>query len=360
MPRTTSSTVDRDGQLLVYGATGYSGRLVVEALRAAGVRPVLGGRDERKLAALGDGLGLPYRVTRLDDGCRLDAALAGVRVVLHAAGPFSRTAAPMVDACLRTGVHYLDLTGEVLVIEAIARRHRQARTRGVMLMPAVGFDVVATDCLAAHVARALPGALRLALAVSGLALMTRGSARTLAEAAGAGVVRRGGGLTPARLGSLRRTFDYGAGPRASVNVSWGDVASAYYTTGIPDVEVYAESTPMLEAALAVNGAAGPLLRTVPWQLWLRASAEMLPEGPTASERGARRMAVVAEADDGHGRRVSARLRTPEAFTFTGTSAAAIARRALAGDVEPGFQTPGRVYGPDFVLGLPGVTREDAA
>src|SRR5207244_8638585 len=138
--------------------TGYSGRLAVDALLAAGIRPLLAGRDARKLVALGERLGLEHRVAPLDDAGRLDAALAGARVVLHAAGPFSHTATPMVDACLRSGAHYLDLTGEVLVIEAIARRDAEARTRGVMLMPAVGFDVVATDCLAAHVAGALPGA----------------------------------------------------------------------------------------------------------------------------------------------------------------------------------------------------------
>jgi len=327
---------------------------------ATGLRPILGGRDEQKVAALAGELGLEHRIATLEDPVALDAALRDVHVVLHAAGPFSRTSQPMVDACLRRGSHYLDITGEVRVIEALAVRDTEARARGVMLMPAVGFDVVATDCLAAHVARRLPGARRLALGVSGLALLTRGSARTLVEAADFGVVRRGGVISRVPLGSLQRDFDYGGGSRPSVNISWGDVASAWYTTGIPDIAVYAEGTTALQGALAVSRSFGWLLGTALWQAWLRGSTSLLPDGPSEAERATRRMTVVAEVEDGRGRRAASRLRTPEAFTFTGVAGPAIARRVLARDLEVGFQTPARVYGSDFVLALAGVSREDLA
>jgi len=345
--------------LLIYGATGYSGRLVTHALVALGLRPILAGRNPAKLVAMAEQMGLAYRVAGLGEPDSLDAALRDVAVVLHTAGPFSETYLPMLDACLRTGTHYLDITGEVPVIEALARRHADAVRHGIMVMPGVGFDVVPTDCLAAHVALRLPGAWRLALGVSGLApLVTRGSARTLFEAVNQGVVRRQGLIAPAPLGSLQRRFDYGAGPRRSVNVSWGDIASAYYTTGIPDIEVYLESTPLLEAVLASSRYLGWMWATGPWQAWFKASTELIPEGPTADERAARRTVVVAEAEDRRGRRVISRLRAPEAYTVTGIAAAAVAQRVLGGDLEVGFQTPARVYGADFVLSLPDVVRED--
>lgn len=345
--------------LLLYGATGFTGRLILESALALGLRPVLAGRNPDKLAALAAPHGLPWRAASLADATQLDAALAGMRVVLHAAGPFSQTAAPMAAACLRAGAHYLDVTGEIPVIEALASRHAEARARGVMLMPGAGFDVVPSDCLAAHVAARRPGALTLALGVAGLAHATRGSASTLAEHAGVPVnVRRRGAIVPVAPGTLRRRFDFGDGPRECCNVSWGDVAAAYYTTGIPDIAVYFEATPGVEAMLLASRTLGWMLRSAPWQAWLKAHTVLLPEGPSAAERAARDMVIVAEARDASGRAARARLRTPEAYTFTGQVAPAIARRVLRGDCEPGFQTPGRVYGPDFVLAFAGVRRED--
>jgi short subunit dehydrogenase-like uncharacterized protein len=345
--------------LLIYGATGYSGRLITTAAVALGLRPILCGRNEAKLEAAAEPLGLEYRVAGLTEPDCLAAALCGIEVVLHAAGPFSSTSRPMIDACLRAGAHYLDITGEIPVLEDLVRRDADARARRIMVMPAVGFDVVPSDCLAAHVARRLPNASRLAIGLSGLRFATRGSMRTMAEQAGCGVtVRRNGSITSVPPGALARIFDYGAGPRQSLNISWGDVSSAFYTTGVPNIEVYFEATPTLQAMLMASRYLGGILSTAPWQTWLKACTDMLPEGHSEEERAAAVMVIVVEADDGARRRACARLWTPEAYTCTGITAAAIAQRVLNGDLEVGFQTPARVYGPDFVLSLAGVSRED--
>jgi short subunit dehydrogenase-like uncharacterized protein len=344
--------------LLVYGATGYSGGLVVRAAIALGLRPVLGGRDKGKLAAIGDSLRLEARTARLGDATALDDALRDVAVVVNAAGPFSQTAGPLLAACLRSGTHYLDITGEVGVIESLARRDVEARRRGIMVMPAVGFDVVPSDCLALHVVRRLPGARRLALGLRGLSSVTRASAKTLFEAVDMGLVRRNGELVRLALGSRERLFDFGDGPATGLNVSWGDLATAYYTTGIPDIETYVEATPFFRGVLAGCRLFGSALRTAPWQAAMRAWADLLPDHPAGTP--AREMVVVADAEDQAGRRVRARVRTPEAYQFTGISAAGIAQRVLRGDHETGFQTPARVYGPDLVLTFPGVSREDLA
>lgn len=343
--------------LLLYGATGYTGRIIAHRLVQNGVRPILAGRNLEKLAALSESLGLPHRVARLDDANQLDRALRDVTVVLHAAGPFSQTAEPMFAACLRARAHYLDVSAEVHVIEGLAQRHAEARAERIMAMPAVGFDVVPSDCLVAHVARRLPNAERLTVALTGLGLMTRASLKTLIEAWGGGVVRRDGKLTAIPLGSLERTFDYGSGLQPSLSVNWGDLATAYYTTGIPDIETYCSSNPLLQSVVTASRYFGWALGLSPWQLWLKMAADMIPEGPTEQQRAAVRMSIVAEAERG-AHRVVARLHTPEAYTFTGSTAAAIARRVLRGDLEIGFQTPARVYGPDFVLSFDGVTRED--
>jgi short subunit dehydrogenase-like uncharacterized protein len=264
----------------------------------------------------------------------------------------------MVDACLNTGTHYLDITAEIRVMEALARRDAEARRRKIMIMPAVGFDVVPSDCLAAHLARRLPGAQALAFGVTGFRFISRGSAKTLLEAIDYGVARRDGAITAVPLGSLQRSFDYGDGPRSSHNISWGDVATAYYTTGIPTIETYHETTPLLQAILFACRTFGWALQSGPLQALLKAQANLLPDDPSRGAAVASPMVIVGEARDARGRRASARLRTPEAYAFTGSTGSAIAARALRGDLEVGFQTPGRVYGADFVLSFAGVARED--
>ncbi len=347
--------------VLIYGATGFTGRLIAERAVADGLRPVLGGRNGRKLAALADRLGLSFRCAALDDGPALRAALGGAQVVLNAAGPFTATMEPLASACLRAGVHYLDVTGEIAVIERAATLDGQARRQRTMLMPAVGFDVVPSDCLAAHVVARCPGATRLRIGIAGLDLVSRGSLRTILERIGQGVtVRRQGRLTNLARHDPEsaRAFDFGGGPRPCLAVSWGDVASAHFTTGVPDIAVYFEATPAVRAALGFEHAVGGLLRQPPWSALLSRLAAGFPEGPSKARRAGRSATIVAEAADGQGLTARARMRTPEVYEFTAVSAVAVARRVLAGDLEVGFQTPARVYGADFAPSLPGVTRED--
>ncbi|PTL78758.1 trans-acting enoyl reductase family protein [Vitiosangium sp. GDMCC 1.1324] len=344
---------------LIYGATGYSGRLLARAAKARELRPILCGRDEPRLAAIASELGLEYRVARLDQDVDLDEALRGINVVLNTAGPFSTTFGPMSEACLRAGAHYLDFSGEVLAIEGVFQRDARARRRGVMLMPGVGFDVVPSDCLALHLARQVRGARRLVLGISGLEIISRGSFRTLAEGAGESIrIRRKGRIVGITPGSLQRELDFGAGPRPSLAMSWGDVSSAYYSTGIPDIEVYCDAIPALRVMVMANRWFGGLLAMPPARMWLELQARALPDGPSEAERAGRQGVIFAEVEDAAGRRLRGRLRTPEAYGFSCTTGLTIVERVLAGDVEVGAQTPARVYGPDFVLSFPGVRREE--
>jgi short subunit dehydrogenase-like uncharacterized protein len=344
--------------LIIYGATGYSGQLLTSAAVARGLAPVVCGRNAEKADAVARRWRLSHRAAPVSDPDALRRAFEGATVVVNAAGPFSKTAAPVLAACLDVGAHYLDITAEVPVIEATAARHDELAGRGLMAMPAIGFDVVPTDCLAAHVARRLPEASRLAIAVTGLEFITRGSAKTLLEAVEFGIVRRGGVVRQVPLGAVERVFDGGLGPRTCVNVSLGDVATAWWSTGIPDIETYVDGTPLIRWMLASCRAFGWLLGTAPLQAWMGAWADLLPEDPTADDEADRSMEIVVEAEADDGTRARSRLRTPEAYAFTAVTGTEIIRRVLAGDVEPGFQTPSRVYGSDFVLQFDGVERVD--
>jgi len=350
--------VTSTGHVLVYGATGYSGKLTVEVLRGLGVVPIVAGRDPARTEALAAAIGSAHRVARADDPSAIGAMLDGIAVVVNAAGPFTATAEPIVEACLERGVHYLDLNAEVPVLERLSARHAQARARGVMVMPAVGFDVVPTDCLAAHVARRVRRARSLAVAVSRPAFLSPGSAKTLLEHVVLGVARRDGALQPFRLGSVERAFDLGPGLIACLNVSAADLVTAFHTTGIREITTFVEATPLLRL-LPFGPLVEPWLRTPVGAALGRALSDAVWGGPPRHvDPSTRSMTCVVEIEDDAGRKARARLTTPEAYAFTGTTAGTIAARVLAGDFEPGFQTPGRLFGPDFVLTLAGVARED--
>jgi short subunit dehydrogenase-like uncharacterized protein len=358
-PRARSVSGARRRGVLLYGASGYTGSLVARAAAARALPLVVAGRSAERLETLGGELGCEIRVAPLD-GSALRAAISDAAVVVNAAGPFSSTAKPIVQACIDAGVHYLDISGEVDSIEAVSAYDRAARDAGVMLMPAVGFDVVPSDCLAARVHRRLPDARHLRIGLAGLDLVSRGSARTILAELGRGVrVRHNGELTTLPEGLLDAVFDFGAGPRSATCVSWGDVVTAHHTTGIPNVEVYFEATQPVRAFQLFARSVGMFPPAAALsQLWARPLAERQPDGPTAEERKSRRAVIVAEAENAAGRRVASRASTPEVYTFTSACASAVAERVLAGKLEPGFQTPGRLYGEAFVESLEGVIVED--
>jgi short subunit dehydrogenase-like uncharacterized protein len=337
--------------LVIYGAYGYTGELVARRAVERGLKPILAGRDEARLARLAGSLGLPHRAFALDDPEAVEGGLSGARAVLHCAGPFFRTALPMARACVRARCHYLDITGEISVFRALHATGPDAERAGVMLLPGVGFDVVPTDCLAAHLARRLPGAARLTLAFQGLGRVSRGTARTMLESSPPALARRGPWRPPVRV------MDLGDGPRVAMSIPWGDVFTAPISTGIPDVAVYM-AVPLRTAVVAPLLLARPLLRVGAVRDLAASLLTGGEAGPSEAERARGRAVVWGEAEDGRGGRARARLRTPDGYAFTALSAVAIAERVLAGEVKPGFRTPSLAFGPDLAIAIPGVVRTD--
>lgn len=346
-------------RFLLYGATGFVGGATARLAVQRGLRPVLAGRDAIKVQAQATALGVEYRAFSLDDAAAMDRALDDVAVVLHCAGPYLYTSAPMVEACLRTRTHYLDLTGEIPVYQAVATRDAEARARGVMLLPGVGFDVVPTDCLAVHLKRRLPSATRLTLAFQseGPAGLPPGTQRTMVELIPFGNrVRRQGRLEPPARGLKTRAIDFGRGPVQATRLTWGDVFMAYYSTGIPDIEDYA----VLPAAMRRQMAALEYLRPLFKLAVLRnVLTRGVKPGPTVEQRAKTLAHVWGEVVDDRGRRAVARLHGPEpAVVWTARAALVAVQKVLAGNAPPGFQTPAMAYGADLVLECEGVTRED--
>jgi short subunit dehydrogenase-like uncharacterized protein len=264
----------------------------------------------------------------------------------------------MADACIRTGTHYLDITGEISVFEALAARDAEAKKAGVMLLPGVGFDVVPSDCLAAHVKRRMPDAEDLKIYIGGLANASRGTAKTAVESIAKGtLVRRSGELTEIE-GTHEDLIDFGNGPRPTVAISWGDVSTAYHSTKIPNIEVHFEASPQIARFTKMPAIVKAFLGLSFMQSFLKRQIDRGPEGPTEQQRKEGYALLIGVGRNGKGETVRSRMRTPEGYTLTAFTGLELAKRASEGEFKAGYQTPSSCYGPDFVLRFQGVSRED--
>lgn len=336
-------------RILLYGANGYSGRLIVEAALARGLPVTIAGRRPEVVEPLAKERGVPFETFALDEAPRRLAERFGrFGAVLLAAGPFSRTSAPVLAACLKARVPYLDITGEIGVFEAVFARHAEAVKAGVVLLPGVGFDVVPSDCLAASLALALPGAVRLQLAFRGFGI-SAGTARTMLEGLPkGGVARVDGKLVSVPVGWKARTIPFPDRPRYATTIPWGDLSTAYRSTGIPNIETYMAMAPSHVSALRFVRALLPMAGFGPFQSLLSAWAKKGIAGPTAEERGRERSLLWGRVEDGEGRAVEGTVETLEGYTLTAETAVLAAERVLRGAVEPGAWTPSRAFGPGFI------------
>jgi short subunit dehydrogenase-like uncharacterized protein len=343
---------------LIYGANGYTGQLIAQEAVRRGLRPVLAGRNASALEPLAKKLKLPVRAFSLENPTAVRAGLHGIGLVLHCAGPFSATCAPMLDACLDVGAHYLDITGEIDVFAHCHSQHERAKKRGVVVLPGSGFDVVPTDCLAAQLKRDLPSATSLVLAFDGGGGPSPGTAKTGVEGLGkGGRVRIGGQLTRVPLAWKTRTFDKDGDARFAMTIPWGDVYTANVSTGIADIEVYMTVPPATATKLRRIRWLGPLLGTAPVQTLLKRQIEKRVHGPSQEKRASSNATVWGEVRDADGRELKAQLSTPNGYELTVTASLGIVQSLLKG-IRPagGYYTPSQLMGADYVLTLPGVSR----
>lgn len=340
---------------MIYGANGYTGELIAREARARGLSPILAGRDSPAIRKLAAELGLEPRIFSLANHQKLVAGLLGVKAVVHAAGPFARTAAAMVQGCLDSGTNYLDITGEIPVFESIMRVDRDAREAGVALIPGVGFDVVPTDCLAAMLAAKVPNATELTLAFcSEGGGISPGTMKTIIEGAGkGGAIRRDGVIIRVPLAWDAREIPFPGRSRMAMTIPWGDVSTAFYTTGIPNIRVYSATSPKTIARMRAFRPLLRLLRFAPLRRGLQSLAGRR-QGPDQAVRSKARIHLWGEARDAAGHSVTMTMTVPEGYDFTARSSVMAIEKVLNGRVGPGSWTPARAFGADFVRLIEGV------
>jgi short subunit dehydrogenase-like uncharacterized protein len=341
---------------IIYGANGYTGRLMSQVAAAQGMKPILAGRNEAAVRDLAQPLGLEWRIFDLADADGMREAIRDCRAVLHCAGPFSVTSQPMIEACLSESVHYLDITGEISVFANAHRQSDEASRRDVILIPGVGFDVVPSDCLAARLVQTLPAATHLTLAFDAGGGPSPGTAKTAAEGMSkGGCVRQDGELRRVPVAWKTRDIPFAPGERTAVTIPWGDVYTAWVSTGVANVEVYMAMPPRRIAQLRRMRFLSPLFGLPGVQSFMTWRIERNVSGPSAERRASTGSELWGEAVSADGRRVSATMSVPNGYDLTVTAALAITKSVLEQDFEGGFYTPSLLMGAEFAESLPGVT-----
>jgi short subunit dehydrogenase-like uncharacterized protein len=341
-------------KFLLYGANGYTGKLIAKLAATYDLKPILAGRTEANIKPLADELQLPFHIIDLDNKAQLENALSEVKLVLHAAGPYVYTAKQMIEACLQKGVHYIDINGDISVFEMLKKYNAQAKERNIMIMPGVGFDVVPTDCIALQLKKQMPDATHLKLAFASLGGgLSHGTAITMAGKIGeGGAARENGKIVRKPLGLKGMWVNFGTKKLFVMTIPWGDVSTAYTTTGIPNIETYTGMTPKVYRMLKFQWAFNWLLRTEFVRNIIRKKIKAKPAGPTDDQRQKSSSLVWGEVSNTSGKTLTAAISCLDGYTLTAHSSLIITKKILSENFKPGYQTPAGCYGENLVMEVP--------
>lgn len=345
----------QSNSVLLYGANGYTGVLIAKYAAQYGLQPILAGRREEAIKPLANELNLPYKIIDINNAAQLKEALNGIKLVIHAAGPFADTAKQMIDACLQTGTHYLDINGDISVFETIKRYDAAAKEKNIMLLPGAGFDVVPTDCMALRLKNKLPDATHLKLAFASVGGgISHGTAMTMASKLGyGGAARENGKIVRQALGKEGMWVDFGENKLFVMSIPWGDVSTAYYTTGIPNIQAYTAIKPGIYRMMKLQGTFNWLLRMEWVKNMIRKKIKKRPAGPSDEMRSKAKSFVWGEVRNTRGEVISDHFTCADGYTLTAHSCLIIAKKILEENFKPGYQTPATCYGEGLVKEIPG-------
>ena len=352
----------QENKFLLYGANGYTGRLIASMAHQFDLVPVLAGRNDTALSAMAKELSLEYITVDLNDSDKLVEVLQSFKVVLHAAGPFMHTALKMAKACIKAGVHYLDITGEIGVFELLKKMGSEFEKCQRMVMPGVGFDVVPTDCMAKFLHDQMPDATHLKLAFASVGgKLSHGTATTMADGMGeGGAVRENGRIIKKPLGHKGMWVNFSSKKLFTMTIPWGDISTAYTTTRIPNIETYTSVSPKTFSMLKWQGLYNWVLKLSLVRNYYKNKIKKMPAGPDEAMRKKAKSLVWGEVTNAEGKSLYANIEGPEGYTLTALSSLIILKKVLCQNYKTGYQTPAACYGADLVLEIPGVTRTMAS
>ncbi len=339
---------------MIYGANGYTGRLIAEEAALQGFRPILAGRNQKKIKSLAQRLNLAWCCFDLKNPEIISSYLDRIALLLNCAGPFTATSVPLAKACLKSRTDYLDITGEMEVFEYIHSMNEKAREAGVVLCPGAGFDLIPTDCLAGTLKKYLPDANYLALGFDSKGPVSPGTAKTIIEGFKyGGMIRKNGILSAVSLAHKVRKIDFGSGPKMAITISWGDVSTAFYTTGIPNIEVYIALPERAITLMKILRIFPFIISLEPFQILLKKIVDIKIKGPSVQQRKTSRVHLWGEVINSKGDSVQAHLTTANGYDVTVMGALGIVRKLLEKKSFPGVYTPSQLMGISYISNLPG-------
>lgn len=352
----------REKTIIVYGSYGYTGRLIVDELKQKNFTIILAGRNREALQKQSMETGYPYEIVDVNDSAALKDLLRKASLVLHCGGPFRFTAKQMADACLETQTHYTDITGEWQVFELLAGYHEAAKQAGIQIMPGTGFDVVPSDCLAVHLKNRLPSATHLQLAFAMVpGGMSRGTKKSMTESLGyGGVMRKNNELVPFTLGKDVLDLDFGVFTTKTTRIQWGDISTAWRSTGIPTIEVFAGASAGSIRGLKISNTIAWVLRKRFVKNFLLKQIDKGHAGPSIEHLATGKCFLRGQVWDAEGNTKVSLFNGPNAYALTAKTAVLIAEKIMSGNFTPGYKTPAMQYGPDLVLKVGNTMREDLA
>lgn len=343
---------------LIYGAYGYTGRLICDLAKAEGLAFTVAGRNKAKIDQLAKDLSVEGEAFDLADITALDKQLSAHDAVIHCAGPFSATSRPMVEGCLRTGTHYVDITGEIEVFEMLAKYDGEAKRKGISILPGAGFDVVPTDCMAAFLKNELPTATHLEMGFASKSSFSRGTALTMAESMHkGGAVRENGEVKTVPNAYRTREIEVDRKKKSFVSIPWGDVSTAYYSTGIPNITLYYGAHPKSIKRLKKMNAIKWIFGLGFVQGIIKHNIDKKITGPAKETRETARTFIWGEVRDEEGNVARGELRTIEGYNLTTRSVIKVMQKMQQKPLEKGFLTPSRAFGMDYILEFPDTERK---
>jgi short subunit dehydrogenase-like uncharacterized protein len=344
---------------LIYGAYGYTGQLIARLAKDKGHTPVLAGRNEEKTKAQANELALDYKCFDLSESDKLKEALEEVETVLHCAGPFGSTAKVMIEACLATKTNYLDITGEIEVFELAASYDKSAQEAGILIMPGIGFDVVPSDCLAQYLYSKMPDATHLELAFMGESSTSRGTALTMTQGiAKGGAIRKEGKIIPVPHAYATRTLNLDGKEKSFVAIPWGDVSTAYRSTGIPNIMVYTGAHPDQISKMKTLQKLKWLMKRKFVQNYLQNKIRKNVTGPSEKKRDESKSYLWGEVRNKKGDVRAAKLTTLEGYKLTSITSLMVIDEMIKNKLGSGFMTPSMAFGADFILNVENTVRAD--
>ena len=361
MTDSEAGELEQAAPIAVYGASGYTGRLVAAELGRRGLECVLAGRNRAKLEIVAEDAGISGRVeaVALDDGPGLRRMLEPCAAVIACAGPFQLHGEPVVRAAAESGTHYVDTTGEQPFMRLVFDRYGAIAERaGAALVTAMGFDYVPGDMIAALTAAGLGRVEEIVLAycVTGMR-PSQGTAQSALGMMGGGDVEwRAGELQPGSTKVGAGTYDFPApiGRRRMIRYPAGEhlTVPRHVETANVRTLLAAETVAGHPRLAAVAPLALPALRfaaRTPARRLLEAGVARLPEGPAAAQRRSARFMLACEAKDGERRRRGV-ITGSDVYGLTArTTVEAAARMASPGYDRAGALAPSEAFDPSAFL-----------